>query len=283
LRVWSKRSTRSSLPPQRGARSERQIPNRWTIYLQGVAWLFKGITPDYLTTARRLFDRALALDPANVWALIQAAAVDELFASTFLPDDRAVRLATAEAAVTKALSIAPEIALAHLCLGNIQMSTNRAFQSIAAFERALELDRNLANAHHRIGAAKLLLGQPEDTEAHVQESLRLSPRDPFVFVWRSTVGSAKFWLGKELEAVVWLQRSIETNGNYPSSHLILAAALARLGRLAEARSEVRAAIAINPKFTITRFSEGAMSDHPTYLAGRELLIDGLRKAGVPEQ
>ncbi len=256
-------------------------PDSMDLYVQGVAWLFKGITPDYLARARHLLDHALSLNPANVLALIEAAAVDTLFAVTFLPDDRAARLGAAEVAAAKALSVAPDNAIAHLCMGMIQMSTNRAAQGIRECERALELDRSLANAHHRIGDAKLHLGQAEETEVHVQQALRLSPHDPFVYLWRSTAGSAKFWLGKEEEAVTWLRGSIEANGNYPTSHFVLAAALTRLGRLSEAGVEVRAGLAINPKFTVARFRADALSDNPTYLAGRERLINGLRKAGVP--
>jgi len=96
-------------------------------------------------------------------------------------------------------------------------------------------------------------------------------------------GVAKFLLGKEEEAIAWLRRSIEANRNYPTSHFYLAAALARLGRLDEARSEAQAGLAINPTFTIARYRPGAVSDHPAYLAGRERVIDGLRKAGVPEE
>jgi hypothetical protein len=84
-------------------------------------------------------------------------------------------------------------------------------------------------------------------------------------------------------AITWLRRSIETNRNYPWTHFVLAAALARLGRLSEACSVAQARLAIDPAFTIARYRAGAFSDNPTYLAGRERLIDGMRKAGVPEE
>ena len=73
-----------------------------------------------------------------------------------MTDDRAARLAAAEAALIKALSLAPNHALAHLLLGIVQIFTNRAAQGIAECERALALDRNLANAHAFIGLAKYL-------------------------------------------------------------------------------------------------------------------------------
>jgi hypothetical protein len=47
----------------------------------------------------------------------------------------------------------------------------------ASGEQALALDRNLAEAHALVGVAKLFLG--EETEPHIQEALRLSPRDIF--------------------------------------------------------------------------------------------------------
>jgi hypothetical protein len=85
-----------------------QSPNSMDLTFQGRAWLTKGVTHDNVAEARRLFERALALDPANVGALVHVAAADFALALNFLPDNRAARLATAEAALTKALSLAPE-------------------------------------------------------------------------------------------------------------------------------------------------------------------------------
>jgi tetratricopeptide (TPR) repeat protein len=79
----------------------------------------------------------------------------------------------------------------------------------------LDLDRNLAAAHAQIGDGKVLLGQPEETEAHIQEALRLSPRDRDVYLWCHFAALAKFQLGREEEAVVWLRRSIEADRNKP--------------------------------------------------------------------
>jgi hypothetical protein len=90
------------------------------------------------------------------------------------------------------------------------------------------------------------------------------------------------YLGKEEEALVWLRRSTEINTNYPISHFFLAAALARLGRLLEAQSEVRAAHAINPTFTVGGFRGTVPRDNPIVVAGLDRVVDGLRKAGVLE-
>jgi TolB-like protein/class 3 adenylate cyclase len=259
-----------------------QNPDSDDLTAQGWASWDKGITPDNLAQARRLFERALALDPANLWALVGIANVDAVVAITFLPDDRAARLVAAEEALTEVLSLAPDNTVAHMCQGIIEIHTNRVLQGIREFERALELDRNLANAHGQIGAAKILLGQAEDAEAHIQQALRLSPRDTLAYLWCMFAGWAKLYLREEEEAVGWLRRSIETNRNFPMSHFFLAAALAHLGRLPEARSEARAGLTIDPTFTISRIRAIPPSDNAAAIAGRERFIEGLRKAEVPE-
>jgi tetratricopeptide (TPR) repeat protein len=116
----------------------------------------------------------------------------------------------------------------------------------------------------------------------MEHALRLSPRDIYVYIWTHFVGAAKFWQGADAEAIVWLRRSIEANRNYPLGHLYLAAALAHLGELDEARATAQAGLALNPSFSIRRFRTNIQSNHPAYLAGRERVYEGLRMAGVPE-
>jgi TolB-like protein len=122
-------------------------PDSMDLYFQGMMWVNKGWTPEYITQARGFFERALARDPANVEALVGAAFVDFVRAVNFYPDDRDAVLTAAEAALTQALSLAPEHARAHQFLGGIQIHTNRAAQGILECERVLALDRNLASAH----------------------------------------------------------------------------------------------------------------------------------------
>jgi TolB-like protein/Flp pilus assembly protein TadD len=264
-------------------RAERApAPDSMDLYFQGEAWVNRGITLEHVTKAHGFFVRALALDPANIDALVGVAQMDADFAIALSTDDRAARLAAAEAGAAQALSLAPDHALAHLCMGVVLCFTNRADRGIAEFERALALDRNLAGAHALIGQSKLLIGRAEETESHVQEALRLSPRDPFAYLWLLTVGFSKGLLGRPEEAVSWLRRSIESNRNFPACRFVLAAALSNLGRTEEARSEVSAGLALDPKFTIANFQSAAWSDNPVFLAQGARLIDDMRRAGVPE-
>jgi tetratricopeptide (TPR) repeat protein len=196
--------------------------------------------------------------------------------------DRAARLTAAETALTRALSLAPEHALAHFYMGVIKLHTNRAAEGVAEYEQALALDRNLAAAHGYIGQAMYMIGRGERTETHIQEALRLSPRDTNAYLWIAFTGLAKIYLRSDEEAVARFRHAIETNRNFPLAHFCLAAALAHLGRLAEARSAVQAGLALDPTFTVSRFRNSLATDNSIYLTGREHIYEGMRKAGVPE-
>jgi len=259
------------------------LPDSMDLYFQGVACVNKGSTPENLAQARGFYEHALALDPGNIEALVGTAGVDSVSGALFFTDDRAARAAAAEATLTKVLSLAPNHALAQHQLGWVYMITNRAAEGITKCEHALALDRNLAAAHSNIGLAKYFTGRAEETESHVLEALRLSPRDTDAYRWMNTAGFAKLVLGRDEEAAIWLLRSIDANRNHPLSHFLLAAAQAHLGRMSEAQAAVQAGLALNPIFTIRRFRAGAFSDNPTYLARRERIYDGMRKAGVPEE
>ena len=250
-------------------------------YFRGVAAFNKGRL-DNLTQARKLFEKAVELDPTNIDALVGAARVDVLFGAVYVTDERRERLSAAEALLLKGLAIQPRNYWAHLWLGYVQILTNRGSRGVGELERALTLNRNLGAAHAWIGLAKITLGRAEETEAHVAEAFRISPSDGAAFLWTHIEGLAKLYLGKDEEAVELFRRSVDASRNYPLNHFYNAAALAHLGRQAEAEAEVKAGLAMAPGFTLTRFRGGAESDNAVYLAQRERVTEGMRKAGVPE-
>jgi TolB-like protein len=259
-------------------------PDSMDLYFQGLAWFYRGLTPDNIAQARSFFDRALDADPDNVDALVGSARVDQVEGVFLFVTDRAAAFAAAEAKLTKALSAAPDHARGHSQLGFVYIYTERAAEGIAKCEHALALDRNLAHAHAYVGIGKIFIGRAEETESHIAEALRLSPRDTLAYVWMAAAGTAKRHLGIWEEAVAWFRRAIEANRNFPQPHFELAAALAQLGRLDRARSAVRAGLALEPNFSVSRARAffTAESSDPKYLARTERILEGLREAGLPE-
>jgi TolB-like protein/Flp pilus assembly protein TadD len=270
-----------SAAARRAARTAN--PDALHLWLRGFDWIQRGGgNPEPLANARDCFARALTIDPDNVDAMTGLGLVDTISAATYAFDDRPERMTAAETTILKALSLAPQHAMAHYCFGQVLSLTRRPERAIAEFNEALALDRNLALAHAQIGSVKIALGRAEETEAHVAEAMRLSPRDSGVSVFYSFLGYAKLMLGKDEEALAWLRKSVEANRTSPLAIFTYAAALALVGRIEEARAQVQAGLAIAPEFTVRGYRLGGVSDNPTYLQQRERVIDGLRKAGVPD-
>jgi tetratricopeptide (TPR) repeat protein len=260
-------------------------PNSMDLYFQGEACINRGASPDNLARARDFYDRAMAADPNNVDACVGSARADIMAAMQFAVSDPSATLAAAEAKLTSVLSLVPDHARGHVALGLVYMATKRASECVAECEHALALDRNLATAHGLIGSSKLQLLRPEETEAHVLEALRLSPRDMGAYHWTYNAGVAKVALGLHDQALVWLRRTVEANRNHPYAHFVLGATLARLGRQDEARSAVKAGLALYPSFAVSRFSAfwlTSATDKPTYVAQFGPLWEAMRMAGVPE-
>src|SRR6516225_3208199 len=123
-------------------RAERSLhPDAMDLVFQGTSWLNKGLTPNYMAQARGFFEKAMALDPENVEAMVGLARVDVSTGAALLTDDWSARFTSAEATLTKALSLDPNHASAHAVLGQVQIFTKRPAQGIAQCEHALVLDR----------------------------------------------------------------------------------------------------------------------------------------------
>ena len=257
-------------------------PDSTDLHYQGLAWFNKGVTREFMMLARGFFERALALDPGNLDALIGTGQVDATLGSAYLTDDRVRSLAAAEATLTKALRLAPNNAIAHEFMGVVYLQTKRAAQGIAELERSLALNPNLAEAHGFIGLAKIFDGRAEEAEQHEKEALRLSPRDHSAWLWTHFIGGAKMQLGSDDEAAIWFRRAIELNPNLPLTHFFLAATLAHLGKLEEAQAETQVGLALDPTFTVRRHVLGRESDNPVFVKQIARVTVGLRKARVPE-
>jgi TolB-like protein/class 3 adenylate cyclase/tetratricopeptide (TPR) repeat protein len=264
-------------------RAERsRHPDALDLVFQGIACVYQGPSAEHLIQAREFFERASAIDPRSVGALVGMASVDATMGAYVLTDDRSARLSIAETNAIRALSLDPHRAMAHRILGTVYNMTNRPAQGIAECEQAIALDRNLADAHAVIGMGKYYLGRAAETEGHILEAFRLSPRDIFAHRWMHFLGMAKIQLGADAEAASWFRRSIEANRNSPLTHFALSGALGLEGSLHEAQTAATAGLALDPGFTIRRLRASKPSDNPTFIAGRERLYRGMQQAGIPE-
>jgi TolB-like protein len=232
--------------------------------------------------ARHFFEAALRLDEHNVGALLGFAKAHVWEVNMYTSDDRAGQNRAAEAAVTKALALAPDSADAHLTYGTVLFAMRAPERALREFEFAVSLEANLATAHAYLGLMKVFLGRARETRAHVAEAMRLGPRDPLLFLWHFFIGVADIHLGRMVHALESLRKSVEINPNWGLSQFVLAGTLGLAGLLAEAAEVCAVAQRLAPNFTIAKFRAEAVSDNLVYLAQREHFCEGLRLAGAPE-
>ena len=223
----------------------------------------------------------MALDPTNIDALVGAARADVLVGAIFTTEHRAERLADAETLLIKGISIAPRNYWAHMWLGFVQIQTNRASRAIGELGQALSLNRNLGAAHAWMGKRKSPWAAPKrprlmSTKRSGYRRMMPSPLlDPHPGPRQAPPWSRR-GSGRALSPLGRRQPEL-------SAESFLHGRRARhLGRLDEARAEVKAGHALAPNYSIARFLSMAESDNPIYLKQRERILEGLGKPDVPE-
>ncbi|QCP53073.1 adenylate cyclase [Trinickia violacea] len=268
-----------------GRRAERERPDNMDamdLAMRGWAIINQPSSLDDARRARADFEAALRLDDGNVDALVGLAESYELERRSFVSLDVSEQIRVADAATAKALMRAPNNALAHYARATVLLRLRAPERALRELELAIGLDQNLALAHAYSGFMKLLLGRPAETKAHVAEAIRLSPRDPQLSHWHFYIGAADLYQGRAADAVEALHKAVELHPHHNLNHFFLAAALAVAGREAEAAEACAVGQRIDPTFSVAKFRDLAPSNNAVFLALRERVYDGMRKAGVPE-
>lgn len=267
---------------RRGQRERPNNPDATDLAMRGWALIYASQTRDNNAAARRLFEEALTLDPQAVSALTGLGFThirDVLNRWTHAPDDH---LPKADELLARSLALAPDNAATYQYKALLRRAQRRSEEAIAAAERAVSLNRNLAAAYTEMGWNYALLGQPEKTEASVQQGIRLSPRDPFLVYWLSYIGVAKLHQHQNEAALDMFRRAIDADPGFPSNYGWLAAAYVLTGREAEAREPMERWLRAVPGMTLTRYKALEQSDHPDYVAQRPRIYEAWRKLGMPE-
>ena len=160
-------------------------------------------------------------------------------------------------------------------LGFVLAHDHRWSESEAEFAAALKLDPNHADAWAILSDISVMSNLPADAVEHSRKALRLNPHPPGWYYW--LYGQA-LYAARQYESAVDILRNEETYRT--KSRRILAASLAQLGHLDEARQEAELFMLSNPHFTISHW---AASQPFRDEAMRQHFVDGYRRAGLPER
>jgi adenylate cyclase len=260
------------------AMATRRRPENLTAY----DFLLRALPPFYLKTreglaeAIRLAHRALELDPGLASAARLAGVchnANVLFGYANDPQfDRkeAVRL------VRLALSIDdddPETLATASVISAFMVGDSEA--EIEMADRAVALNPNSEVAWRCRGMVYRIAGLPEEAIRSFERAVRMSPVDPALYQTLTGIGLAFIELRRFDEAIVAGRKALRQN-LYVATYHCLASAFAHLGRDAEAHDAAARVLEIDPAFTVSAFiARGGRSK-------AKLLIEGLRKAGLPE-
>jgi adenylate cyclase len=143
-------------------------------------------------------------------------------------------------------------------------------------DRAVELNPNSYVAWISRGWVHRNAGLSEEAIRSFQRAIRASPVDPLLYRLFAGMGMALIELRRFEEAIVAGKKALRQNSSFSAINVVLASALAHLGRDAEAREAAARVLELDPAFTIS----ARMG--PRRQAHAKLQIEGLRKAGLPE-
>lgn len=262
-------------------------PNARDYILRGRA-LYLGRLPtrENYTEQIILFERALALDPdsGQAQSLLAAALMARVLDQ--MTDSADSDIARVEALVDMALAAFPNNALIHYAKAQMLRAQSRLEEAIPEYETVIALNRNSVPAIAVLGYCKLLTGSIEETIAAQERAIRLSPRDPRIWLYYLWIGQAHLLQSRTDEAIPWFGKSHSANPEQPLPHAYLAASYALKGEAQRAAVELGQArkLSFDDRYsTITRLKAagffGATKTRALYEA---TYFAGLSKAGMPD-
>jgi tetratricopeptide (TPR) repeat protein len=162
-------------------------------------------------------------------------------------------------------------------LGWVQTWLRQFDQAVANYEKATALAPNNAEVYAPFGDVLNYLGDPEKGLEMLEKALSIDKFAPPL--WEFYAGFSLYLLRRYDEALSRLNRVVERTPKFSHSHMILACAYIELDQLDDARGAIKTVLEIKPQFTV----EEAARILPFRLdEDRNRILDGLRKAGLPE-
>jgi adenylate cyclase len=249
---------------------------QWGILLQRAVEATASYRRADIVEARRLLQLSLAIDPNYARSYAALAHIDAISwrnprATDFVSP---AVLERAHDFARKAVQLDRNLPQAHAALGNVLNCRPQHDASIAAFEKAMSLNPNYVD--WVFGWALICAGDSKRAIEVVHAYMRL---DPFYVPFATYVlGFAHFMLEQCPQALSLLRDYVAQAPNHGGGHGLLAATLAQMGQLDEARAEMAAALRLGA-YTISRARRLVAFKHPR---DDKHFFDGLRKAGLPE-
>jgi adenylate cyclase len=180
---------------------------------------------------------------------------------------------------SRAVALDPEDSFALAVAGHLQAFLNNNLEgAVDFFERALRLNENSAFAWGISASTYCFLGRADEAMERLRNAWKLSPYDPLNFWFCTVAGLSEFIAGRYDQAVGWLRKAQRLNPRFSACLRTLAASLAMLGNLEEAKEVAPDILAIEPGFRVSEFARW----YPLRPPDLARYAEGLRLASLPE-
>ena len=247
----------------------------WAAYQRGL-WHLSKATADDDATAEKFFKQAIDLDPTFSGGYGALALYQLQTAALYQKLDLSTAQRSAEALARRAVALDGADAEARSCLGWALQARGEADGALAEIERALSMSPNLAIAHGHRGATLIFAGRPKEGLTALETCIRLDPRDPYLAVRLLHIACGLYFCSEYEASIEASKRLIRSYPDFPMIYRWSAAALGQLGRAAEAKEALEKAVSRTPAafdmYVRNRAPWFRPEDHAH-------LVEGLRKAG----
>src|SRR5436305_592040 len=260
---------------RRAMRKPPESLDAWAAYQRGL-WHLSKATADDDATAEKFFKQAIDLDPTFGGGYSALALYQLQTAALYQKLDLSTAQGSAEALARRAVALDGADAEARSCLGWALQARGEADGALAEIERALSMSPNLAIAHGHRGATLIFAGRQTEGLTALETCIRLDPRDPYLAVRLLHVACGLYFCGEYQASIEAWKRLIRSYPDFTMVYRWSAAALAQLGRATEAREALQKAVSRAPgpfdMYVRNRAPWFRPEDH-------DHLVNGLRKAG----
>jgi adenylate cyclase len=232
-------------------------------------------------------ERAVQMDERNAIALTFLSLKYLAPVLSMQSTDPQAAIRQAEEFAARALVADRNFYWAHLASAAVLISQQRHEEAIVELEQTLALNPGFTTAYKLLCEANNYLGRPDRGLEYIDKVIRLSPRDPNMPWNYGEKAWALLMQQQDDLAIEWLRLTLKLRPEAVISQALLASALALTGRQAEASAALKRYLSLKDTTskTIAEFrpQHRAVSDNPKWLTYSDRLIEGLRKAGMPEE
>ena len=231
---------------QRALRKPPERLDAWEAYQRGM-WHFNKHGTEENRTAQRFFRQAMAIDPNFAPAHYGVALALQWDVWHYSTRSLLEVQGPAREEAGIAVSLDDKDAMAHAVLAHMLMWGSEWEAAIAEARAAVALNPNSAFVISMLGCVLGFAGYREEALDRLRQAMRASPHDPLTWLWMQWFGAVQFFAGKFDAAQATLREVIRLRPGFPLAYSTVAASLAHLGRLDEARQVLDSIRALFPE------------------------------------